>query len=445
MNGIKTYETYSENVRKFCMKQQYYSTAAYKSLRLFFNNNLPARRTLQMWYSVVDGSPGICKSALEILREKAESYLAENGHRLHLTLIWDEMSIRKHLCWSAEEQSFIGFSTVINSSENHSNEDSTQLKLAKDALVFLVVGPDFKLPVAYELLNGLESIDRAALIIQIIKCLEETGVVLVSLTGDGLAANITTYEALGVKFNEGKPYFKSPTYPGQNIYIIFDPPHMLKLVRKHFSSNNIYYQNQLINWRLLDILVEKQSSDNFNLYNKLTKLHIKWNQKPMNVKLAAQTISKRVADTLERLRKDGYEEFEESEATEIFLRFFNDGFDILNFGENRKSDNQYKQKLCKDTANKIFDFAKSFKEFITQLQHKTQKGPILHSTAEKGFFGFYIDFISLEGIYQDFVQNGPLKEFYSFQFSQDHLETFFSLIRYHILIYLTYLIKYYVI
>lgn len=40
------------------MIQQYYSTAAYRSLRLYFNKNLPDIRTLQMWYNTVDGSPG---------------------------------------------------------------------------------------------------------------------------------------------------------------------------------------------------------------------------------------------------------------------------------------------------------------------------------------------------------------------------------------------------
>lgn len=33
------------------------------------------------------------------------------------------------------------------------------------------------------------------------------------------------------------------------------------------------------------------------------------------------------------------------------------------------------------------------------------------------------------GIYEEYVQNGPLPEFYTFQYSQDHLETYFSLVR----------------
>lgn len=366
---------------------------------------------------------------MEILREKAAIYLAENGHPLHINIMSDEIGIKKDLCYCNETQSFVGFSTVINESEP--NEDTSQLKLAKDALVFLAVGPNFKIPLAYEFLNGLEGHHRAALTLRVIAKAEATGARVMSLTTDALAANITTVEALGVKFDEGKTYFASPTYPEQRIYYIMDPPHMLKLIRKHFCLSKIYYQDQLIDWDLLKTLVERQSSENFNLCNKLTKNHMNWHQKPMNVRLAAETISKSTADTLEQLRIDGYTDFENSEATVEFLRYFNDAFDILNFGENRKEDGRYKQRLCADTANHILEFANKFKQYISQLElrQRTKRTPILVSSADKGFFGFYIDFISLQGIYEDFVLNGPLTEFYPFQFSQDHLETFFSLIR----------------
>lgn len=432
VNGNEKYSTYKESVRKFSLQQRYYSMAAYESLRSFFNKNLPSKRTLQMWYGTVDGSPGISKSALDILREKSQSYLAENGHPLHVHLMWDEMSIRKKLGYSNETKSFEGFCTVTDSTANSESGDSLQPKLAKDALVWMVVGPDFKVPVAYELVYGLGTNDRAALTLHVIKCVEQTGVVVVSLTGDGLPANITAYEALGVNFDENKPYFKSPTHPEQRIHIIFDPPHMLKLVRKHFASNKIYHQNQLIDWELLQKIVEKQSSNNFNLCNKLTNVHINWYQKPMNVKVAAETISNSVADTIALLRNDEYDEFKDSEATEKFLRLFNNAFDILNFGGNHESDGKFKQILCEETADNIFNFADHFKEYISQLeiQHKTKRTPLLLSNAETGFFGFYVDFLSLQGIYEDFLINGPLKEFPTFRFSQDNLESFFSLIRY---------------
>lgn len=244
VNGLHGTKSYSENVRQFSLKQQYYSTAAYQSLRCFFNRNLPAMRTMSMWYSSIDASPGISRSSLEILREKAELFLASNGYQLHVTLINDEMFTRKELCYCNATQSFIGFSTVTNSSQHSAGDDVSELKLAKEALVYLVVGPNFKLAIAYELLDGLETYDRAALTLQVIKSIEDVGVKVISLTSDGLPANVTTAEALGAQFDAGKPYFFSPTYREQKIYIILDPPHMLKLVRKHFSSGKIYHNLQ---------------------------------------------------------------------------------------------------------------------------------------------------------------------------------------------------------
>lgn len=46
-----------------------------------------------------------------------------------------------------------------------------------------------------------------------------------------------------------------------------------------------------------------------------------------------------------------------------------------------------------------------------------------------GFFGFLHNITSTLGIYADYVENGALDVFYTFQYSQDHLETYFSLIR----------------
>lgn len=58
----------------------------------------------------------------------------------------------------------------------------------------------------------------------------------------------------------------------------------------------------------------------------------------MNVRLAAETISNSSANALTQLHNDGYEGFENAETTSEFMRNFNDGFDVLNFAKNKKSD-----------------------------------------------------------------------------------------------------------
>lgn len=46
------------------MSLRYYSVAAYKYVREFFNNHLPSMRTMQLWYSSIEGGPGICEAVL---------------------------------------------------------------------------------------------------------------------------------------------------------------------------------------------------------------------------------------------------------------------------------------------------------------------------------------------------------------------------------------------
>lgn len=365
---------YSQAIRKFCFRQFYYSPAGYQSLRDFFSSNLPTRRVIQMWYSTVDGSPGINQSAMGILREKALSFETQNGHKLHLTLISDEMAIRKQICWSNDTQSFSGFSSNTNSSQHPGDKDENipKLQVAKDALVFMVVGPDFKLAVGYYLLNGLDSIDRAALTVDTIRSVEATGAVVMSLTSDGLKANVVVAQELGAQFDKQITYIHSPTYPEKKFFIIFDPPHMLKLVRKQFSEKALSHQNRPLNWDLLRVLVVKQSSGNFNLRNKLTDHHIKWYQKPMNVRMAAETISNSVANALEQLRQDGYAEFIDNEATVEFLRIFNNAFDILNIAQKTQSDDGYKQRICNNTAEIFFSFLEKFKQYILDLEIKVK-------------------------------------------------------------------------
>lgn len=334
-----------------------------------------------MWYSSINGSPGICDSALKIISEKAESYLVENHHPLHLYVMSDDMAISKKIGWNIYSQKFEGFVTSINSSEMGTE---SQRKVAKEVFVIMAVGPNFKIAIGYEFINGLEALDRARITLEAIRRIEETGAIVMSLTGDGHNVNIATVNTLGADCRAHQPYFHSPSHPEQRIYFILDPPHMLKLVRKHFSKEKLYHQEQLVDWSLLRYLVDRQSKENFSLC-KLTRNHIDWYQHPMKVKLAAETISKTNANLLKQLKEDGYEEFQQCESTVEYLLNFNDAFDIQNYAEKTQANDEYKQPICESSAEKIFTFAKRFKQYVERLEIEkvttttTKRIPVLNS------------------------------------------------------------------
>lgn len=425
INGIRGTK-YSENIRRFCLRQQYYSVAAYESLRLYFNKHLPSKRTLQMWYSSIDGWPGISDDAIEIIKERATLYKEKENHPLHLCLMLDDMAIRKNIGWNVDK--FEGFVTTTNSS----HQNVTQRKVASNAMVFMAVGPDFKVPLAYEFINGVAAIDRAIILNELIKRIEAVGAKVISITGDG--ANIAVANVMGANYDDHQPYFHNPSNPEQMIYFILDPPHMLKLIRKHFATRKLFHQSQLIDWNLLELITERQSEENFNLC-KLTQAHINWDQQPMVVKLAAQVFSRTNADLLRQLKDDGFKQFSNCDTTAEFLQKFNDAFDILNVTKKSQKNHGFKQPLCDKSAEKIFRFGDQFKNFIKALEIErdtedtTMRIPVLRSLEKTGFIGFYNNFVCLEGIYKDFVKNGPLDVFYTIQFGQDHLESLFSLVR----------------
>lgn len=145
------------------------------------------------------------------------------------------------------------------------------------------------------------------------------------------------------------------------------------------------------------------------------------------------------------MENDGYEEFFGSEKTAKFIRLQDSIFDIMNYGETKKTNTRFKQPLCAETINSVeelFEEAKNFyKSIIGHVEIRKKKNEpepkekkyaqkdVLSSKSFTGFIGFWHNMTSTIGLYEDLVRNGPLDHFDTFQYSQDHLETYFSLIR----------------
>lgn len=58
-----------------------------------------------------------------------------------------------------------------------------------------------KISIAYYLINGMTAEQKRNLTVQCLTAIQETGMLIVSLTCDGLQSNITTLESLGCNFN----------------------------------------------------------------------------------------------------------------------------------------------------------------------------------------------------------------------------------------------------
>ncbi|GBM48387.1 DNA transposase THAP9, partial [Araneus ventricosus] len=243
-------------------------------------------------------------------------------------LIVDEMSIKKHIDWNKDK--FIGyvdFGTGL---------DDDQLPVATEAYTFMLncVNGNWKVPIGYFLINGLTAQERANIIQECFKNVHETGIEVVSLTFDGTSTNLSTAQYLGASINASNlvTSFKHPI-SGNDVHIILDPCHMIKLVRNTLASKGSIFDSQgrIIKWDYIESLHKFQKEEGLLAATKVRTRHIQWKREVMKVKLATQVLSASVADALLYLAKDAnLPEFKGCEATVEFIQCFNNLFDVMN-------------------------------------------------------------------------------------------------------------------
>lgn len=322
-NGKQGHQ-FCEIVRCFSLTLFYYSVRAYNYVRWKFNHTLPSVSAIRNWYSSVNCSPGYTLNAFEALAKMVNE---ANGEEIIVNLVFDEMSIRQHCNYNIWSKQFEGF---IDSGK--SVPDQSALPLAKDALVFLVVGVNrsFKIPVAYFFITGLDKHEKAAITNEVLRRLSEIGIIVMSATFDGLRTNISMMRILGANFESDIAYIIDPIDKNRKIFLFLDACHMLKLFRNCFATHPLFDGNgKKIEWRYIEMLHALQTNLDWSLSNKITKSHIQWHKK-MNVEIAAQTMSSSVADSLEFLRTC-QKEFGEVEPTANHLRT-----NVLYYEFNRK-------------------------------------------------------------------------------------------------------------
>lgn len=425
-------QKYSEKLKSFVLTLHYYSPRAYTYLRDTFNKTLPDPRTIRRWYADIEGGPGFNQHAIAAIKTKVEEF-KKRDITLVGGLLMDEISIRKLIEWTGKK--LTGYSDWKGYiGKDDGDEDVEE---AKEVLVFMVVcqNANFKIPVAYFLINGITGQEKSNLILKLLEHLNTTGIIITSLTFDGLSANFTMASALGADLNTVenlKPWF---TYKYGNIdrkiFIFLDPSHMLKLVRNRLGSKKVFiYNNSLINWEYFEKLVKVQNLEGLHAATKISLRHINWQKEKMKVKLAAQTFSRSVRDAFLFLSQDlKFPEFRDVECTANFCLLFNNLFDIFNC-RNLNSKSQYRKPLSKGTINLIKPYLESCFEYITQLNLPNEQ-KIIESQSKTGFLRFMINIKSYIQFYEYLIDcENPVLEFLlSYKLSQDHLEIFFSAIR----------------
>ena len=209
--------------------------------------------------------------------------------------------------------------------------------VAKDALVIMAVSltEQWKIPIAYFLIDGLSGEERANLVNEAFIRLHNTGVRPISLTCDGPPCHFTMLRCLGVdtSVDTMDPTFPKHVDSSSRIPVFLDVCHMVKLLRNCFDDNGIIIteDGREVRWQYVRELVNLQEREGLRLANRLTKSHLQWRNQKMKVRLAVQVFSKSVADALTYCNENlKLPQFEGCEATVEFIRHVNDVFDVLN-------------------------------------------------------------------------------------------------------------------
>lgn len=246
---------------------------------------------------------------------------------------------------------------------------------------------------------------------------------------------------LNVFSNDFQTHFPNPV-TNEKIYILLDPCHMEKLVRNTLASRKTFYDqhDKKIEWKYIESLYNYSRTNDFRTH-KINKKHIDWKRNAMNVRIAAQTFSLSVANSIEFLMNKNVPEFQGAEPTIKFIRRMDKLFNIFN-SKRMNDKNIFKKSLSAENKRIIFDFLEDCIDFFKTIKvvnerigkKRSTRGErvvlLLHSRNKCAFRGFIVDAHSLMAMYREYVEEKHfLSNIYTYNLLQDVIEMMFGRIR----------------
>ncbi len=271
---------WTDKDKSFALSLYHASPKAYRLLRKTFS--LPTLNTLRKAMQGIKVYPGFNHAILEALRLKVAPL--PTASKL-VAVILDEMAIKEGLSYDKGRDMVEGF---VEGKERRK-------EIANHALAFLVrgLGEKWKQPFGYFLTSGpMSGMEMKDLLLQGVDLLRGIDLIPIVVIADQGSNNRNLFETiLGVTID--KPYFQ---HDGSKIFILYDPPHLLKNTRNNFKKHGFVIDGKDIVWDHVVQFYGCDTSKPIRMAPKLTKKHI--DLPPfanLRVCLASQVLSHSVA------------------------------------------------------------------------------------------------------------------------------------------------------
>jgi len=235
---------------EWCLYLHHCSSGAYKMLRNSKCLRLPSERTLRDYTHFNSTKAGFSDATDDQLREYARLNGTPN-HKNLAGLLLDEMHIKEGLVFNKSTGSLVGFvdlGDINNAFLRYSNSDSdslNELPLAKSVLFIMVRGltSNLTFPYAQFPVESVKGSQLFPLFWEAVHRLECIGFRVMSCTCDGATSNRRLYHLLtdsqADKHKVLNKYSKEKRY----IYLISDPPHLIKTIRNCFASRPLWVRD----------------------------------------------------------------------------------------------------------------------------------------------------------------------------------------------------------
>ena len=314
---------WKDDDKAFALSLYHASPKACRILKQLFL--LPSVNTLRKIMQKIRVYPGFNRVILKALQTKI---LSMPPHSELCSITFDEMALKEAVEYNKEKDEVEGL-------EDFGSNGRTKY-VVNHATVFMARGliSPWKQAVGYALSSGpIKYSDLHSLLLECIESLQNSGLNVKVVIADQGSNNRKMFEACCNVSAENPFFFVN----GKKVFVIYDPPHLLKNVRNNLRRNGFLVNGKEVSWAHVKDFYYLDKRNQIRVAPKLTDKHIELPPfAALRVKYAAQVLSHSVASGLALLAASGIFS-EDVLSTAHFLENFDQLFNAFNSGNLRSS------------------------------------------------------------------------------------------------------------